>query len=378
MLAGVEQIDNNGLMTKLSAEDFIQWTNPNPYSLTGFATSEQELEEVAAFITQERQAYLLESFQDRIAELKGELPPAEKPLDLEDIPLKPVLSYHQHKELVAHSETLNRWGWHSQMEQYRMWRILAEFEAVRGGFRPTASKYANTTYQNEETFQKFLADSKALTDTGFPVRNLIDGVRYVYQGALDLNTVQHWLGTRDSHDYPPVYHTPRGYWPIVLAAKQIADDEKGFETFADVANEITPGVFVAPYLPEEVVASEDYFSSDDVTRELARAGAGVNLANRVMYSMLHETTTNQDALNYMARLTNSYSTYLSNSSPTYAVSGVLFIKTAIIPEISDAIATSDHEGKKIRHLAQGVLARLSPDTLLTQEEDWYERAVFGT
>ena len=317
-------------MTHVTPEDYIAWATPEKSRFVGYATSEDELRDITDFVTAERRQWLIETFRSEVLKRQGTMAPVEeeeiKPINFSQLPLLDTLSYDEHKHLVDNREKYElTWLYGNNMTQYRPWRVLAEQQSLLGGFSLNASKYSNTSYANEPSFKKALTQSRAISHTGYPISFLMEGAKYVQAASLDLSTVQTWIETRDHSNYPPIYHTPYGFWPRILEAKKRYDEMHGHSTYNDVAQEVDEGVFVAPYIPVELIDSGEYVSIDSIVSLAVHSGETERAGSRAFNSMLEYSTDNVALGRKLA--------YHMGKNNNNVPSGVLFFHSSILGNI---------------------------------------------
>jgi len=364
-------------MHRVTAEDYIDWATPNPGLLSGYATSLEEHEAVVAFVQNERRQFLIDSFRGRILELSGVQPPVEERENptLHDIPLKSMLNYDQLYWLIEEDRLRKDW-WGSKLEKYRMWRVMAEFQATLTGHTPLASKYSEYIHETnpdkrEAEYQRALASSEELAATGFPVRVNMNGVDYIQQGSIDLATVQTWLDTRGSANYPPVYHTPQGFWPDVIAAKEQRDQDRGYANYGDTVSELADGVYLAPYFPDELVKSDTYITFDDIARIHIQRGDSARNAKRVFKALLDASTQDEGVRKQLLASPNS------SAQHTYARSGVPFIHRDVLSDLYEGVGYGRYATTKLLKTAAWVMDYYFASGSSLADDERYEEMVFG-
>lgn len=356
-------------MTAPSVEDYIAWATPERRRFTGYATSEEELDAITEFVTIERRQWLLETFRSEILARSGIARPSPKSegliTDFQHIPYLPTLTREEYKEMIERDFDLQSYV-SSRDETVLYWRILAEIQAKLSGHNLIAARYHDGFYKDELTFQAALKESLAISATGYPVRFQLDGVKYIYAGALDLTSVETWINMRDTMSEPLVYWTPQGFWPEMIHKKRDYDDEQGRRTYADVVIEKAAQVYVAPYVAHEVSASQQYVIFDDVVRAMLAHGESYIAASRT-FNDLVAYSSEDDTGRRLARVLGA---------PALAsASGVVFFSRTLLPDIIDRMhKDSDRTIARSIHKAEAVADYLGSGT--SHQEDLYERLVF--
>lgn len=381
MLACRPHGSDNTPMAQVSAEDFIDWATPDPRRYTGYATSQEQHDDVVAFVQSERRQFLLESFRERIAELSTDsmLQTDTEPvaaMGLSDVPAEAMLNYEQHMDLVENGELSTYWR--SRADMLRMWRIIASFQPVISGYTSLSLKYSvgmygYSGYSDDSKERDFAFDyerSKAITDTGFPVRVNMNGVGYIQQGSIDLDSVQKWVDTRELADYPTIYETPQRFWPDVIRMWHEDHPDLSSTTFADIADELADGAFVAPYFPDALICSDQFITLDNCVAILGRRGDSTTIAKKVFKALLAASTDDPTTQRQLLRSPNS------GAQATYAASGVSFMATSVLSHAFETLKEQDYETPRVQKAAQFVL-----DHYVTKEpesdNDWYDELVFG-
>jgi hypothetical protein len=278
-------------MDKLTFEQIQDWTKPRDYEIVGRATSQEEYNTLAIQYEREHQQLVLSGLRTEIARRSGtKLPePVTAPdasVDFSRLPLQLITTRNRIGELAKSKYLPPLFQYQTRTDFTHAWMVFAEVQAELEGHSINSSK--NFIATDGPTFEKRYKRSKEISDSGYPVRFLMNGVKHIQASALDLNSVQKWLDTRAKSlgngylgpsDYPPIYGVSWGLWPDIITAKQNYDADNQLSTYADTVTEVADGVYLAPYIPDEVALSPELVTYDDVHRAVIRSGNTTKMAS---------------------------------------------------------------------------------------------------
>jgi hypothetical protein len=366
-------------MPKVSFEDCVAWATPSQEQLTKFATSEAELMEITEFVTQERRRWLIETCfeQQQVLTSTAPLVSETSSLSFSDIPAKFVLTHDNYHKLVADANINSALqGYGGVYMRKGCWLQLAGLQAELIGHSLTASKYDKTPYtgtkEANKEFRRRLKRSQQIIESGYPIRFLMDGVRYVQQSALDLDTVQDWADVtcdytrRKEITFVPVYNTPYGFWKDMLAIKRDHDDKNNIVTFADQVEELDEGLYLAEYLPATIQASGEYLTVDDVIKIVCANGNKEATATLTFKAMILHAIRRKEVVEKIRMRCFAVSAPASNS-------GTLILHKDRLTDVIDAMHEYDGNIIKTITMAELVVSQYN-DT----DDDYYNYLVFGS
>jgi|GEM_PF-6257510 len=328
--------DNTSMAEKLTIEQCIDWATPERWRFSGYVSSEEELDQLEQFVTHERRAWLIDTFQSEIVLRSGVAAPynlAGTAPSFHSLPYASSLSYRQNIEITS--------SLGDRQHAAQQWRRLALQQSALMGSPPNSSKYNDRYYTDDATFEAATERSEHLSAQDYPVRFLMHGARYVESAAIDLNSVQAWIDQGDGYNHGLHTYNFTGvnamFWPEMLRLKQQHDEDHDLHSYADVAVEITDGLYHAPYIPAELIETGDYISCDEVVSALRQTDEQnpIDAATRLFTAMLEVAGENGSTRG----IAKSF-----QATPTRYTSGVYFFDSHALQGILEKMYENKNDG----------------------------------
>ncbi len=277
-------------MTQLQLEAVQQWATPQDWEVSSQVTSEADFEEAMDYITARRLRLAhnmarAELLSRGAVEVGAEWSDEPEYIDLTGIALTPYLSAGQCMH-YTNEVNRNKYGRGLSMRDARFfWNILEQRQRTIMGLAYAGyDKHDDAVYRIAEHdrqsqwhklgydyFENAYQQSKAITDSGYPVRFMMDGILFVSSAPIELDSLQSWLDMiRAGNKDVPL--TMVDEWQAVIDAKRAADKQDGSKTYNDVVHSLAPGVMQAPYLAKELKASSHYYTPDDIWQAAHKLG----------------------------------------------------------------------------------------------------------
>lgn len=289
-------------MSELTTQRLQTWLQPPEHELVGLATSQAEFNYLQEHVYRVRREFILQSATQIMLEKSLGTPESDEAV-FAALPARNYMTRDDHRVICNIARDIHGQGL-QKAEALRYWNELTELQAVLDGFTYTRTKYDDSHYRSEAAFDEALNIANEVRDSGYPVRFFMRGVKYMGQAALDIESMRNWV-TGQSEFEPEVYQDKwrrqqrparqftashpsnvhhvidwgfvrdhMSYWDAVIAAKDIGDQYVPWlrkrQTFGDCVEVIAPGVYLAPYIPEEVTSTGNYIDYDDVYRAALR------------------------------------------------------------------------------------------------------------
>lgn len=352
----------------------LSWANPDKSEFVGYAFSEDHWGEITDRVTRLRQDFLIRTVSQRLGGYSAEDEVAKEALDFRDIPLRPVMDREEHIEIATEVWGTRYGHIHSLKDMKSYWKKLADIQSRLMGHPPHTMKNNNSYLEaisphgrwlksDEKRFQDAVDDATEIQESGYPIRFLTNGVTYVVNSGLDMDTVETWVNTRDKERYIPVYYTPIGFWPAMVEGKRAYDEARGRTTYADVVSNPVDGMFVAPYIDEAVERSPDFFHFDDIYHRAMLERAGGEMATRALHTIV-KLMCGDDYRQFYGLQLKYFRQPNNGGSP-----GAIFFRTDILPAVMERAQWQGAKGKIIQFL-ESLAASYYP------EPDEYEHLVF--
>lgn len=265
----------------------FEWAdNPPEHQLLGFATSQEEFEELQEFAIAERRKFLLSAALAEAASrglnepesvVSTEAVLSKEKTCFTDIPLRPVLNLEDcvlmskfHAGLAQDETDFHkRWIW-GEKDAHRIWKAYATDFALTQGFA-----YAHSKYSSIKTEKKVTDEFMVYPTIPF----LMQGITRMAEASIDLEGLQLLLDEYEA-GYRPINNAPHPmrFWEGIIEEKRLYD-EFYRNSYADVVETMDEGVYVAQYLDEEIVRSGNYISIDDYYKAVTELGGSLKQAS---------------------------------------------------------------------------------------------------
>jgi len=287
-------------MPRPTTEQMFEWANnPSEWQYLGFATSQEELEELREFSITERRKFLLDAALRGLnaAEPEGSAEYTEpKEVCFSDIPLKTVLSLEDCvamsivcAELASGETDFNkRWIW-SESDTRRIWKDYATHFSLERGFAYTHSKYTDQKSEKKTERHEFWARPE--------IPFFMHGITRIAEASLDLDAVQVLIDEYEAGDRAILSAPhPMRFWRGLVEQKRLYD---GFyrSSYADVVETMDEGVYVAQYLDDAVAQAGQYICIDDYYIAAIRLGSTLQQASTGFTRIVRELAPNYKGFN---------------------------------------------------------------------------------
>lgn len=287
-------------MPRPTNDQMFEWANEPPeWQYVGHAHSQEELEDLHDMAVEGRRDFLLKAAQHEMARRalvvsqspETTTPNTETKFDFTAIPRRGTVSLvdcetlatiHQYQSVMKGE----RPSWDAT-DAKRKWKQAAQDFAIMNGhaidtpkfsdrsFKPWNSQYKADEEEMlqiaEERYQSMLRHSAEDEKAGYSLRFLMDGILRVDEAYLDLESLEQMLKKQRRRSPNTRYFGEYAFnfWDELMHAKREFDRKGPYrdkQTYADVVDEIAPGVYSAPYIDPTLVRSRQFISIDDWRR----------------------------------------------------------------------------------------------------------------
>jgi len=375
-------------MTRPTNQEMFKWANDPPeWQYLGFASSQEELDDLREFSIGERRKFLINSCLSEMA-LRNGLDTVEvadkEALDFETIPLKPVLSLWGCRHMAElHTVSVgDSWpygGNYTRADAHMYWRKLAADYATVNGHTILTSKYSTLVYDRpksydwnpkvppvskDDHFEAAYHEARGLIEIGFDIRFHMDGITRIESACLDLESVERslvrWRNASHAEREWLYGPDPVAFWEAILEETRRYDVERP-RSYVDVVETMAEGVYLAPYIDEEVIKSGDFVNIDDFYKVTVELGGSLQAASTGFTKVVRAL-----APNY--RFNDSYG--VQRVLPD----GAIFFEKRLLPHAKESVGEFGRNKAVIAAIdsLMGVEERMER---FTDEE--YHRIVFG-
>jgi hypothetical protein len=300
-------------MARPSIEQMFAWANSPPeWQYAGFASSQEDFDELRDFSVEMRRAFLREAAQREFGRRAlGDTPllveaSSEAKFDFDSLPLVRTISLKDCEVLAAICQYKKvmlgeRTGWDGD-DAKSYWRSEADVYARLNGHTYESPKFSDRIFKPwnphykasdeeldkiaEEHFEQLLERANRVTKQGYMLRFLTDGVLRLEDACLDVHSLELMVKSQRRRGEDGRYFQNRDikFWSEILAAKHEFDRKGPYKekaTYADVVDELAPGVYSAPYIDPALVASKQFISIDDWRRAVLSVDNGEDMGRLV-------------------------------------------------------------------------------------------------